>query len=46
MRVVFMGTPPFAVPSLAALAARHEVAAVYTRPDKPAGRGRRTCRPW
>ncbi len=40
MRVVFMGTPPFAVPSLAALAARHEVAAVYTRPDKPAGRGR------
>ncbi|HEY3318248.1 MAG TPA: methionyl-tRNA formyltransferase [Coriobacteriia bacterium] len=40
MRVVFMGTPPFAVPSLLALAGGHEVVAVYTRPDKPAGRGR------
>jgi methionyl-tRNA formyltransferase len=41
MRVVFMGTPDFAVPTLAALlAAGHEVAAVYTRAPKPAGRGR------
>lgn len=35
-----MGTPPFAVPSLLALAGTHEVVAVYTRPDAPAGRGR------
>jgi methionyl-tRNA formyltransferase len=40
MRAVFMGTPPFAVPSLVALASAHEVVAVYTRPDRPAGRGR------
>jgi methionyl-tRNA formyltransferase len=40
MRAVFMGTPPFAVPSLRALASAHEVAVVYTRPDRPAGRGR------
>jgi methionyl-tRNA formyltransferase len=36
-----MGTPDFAVPALAALAARHEIAAVYTRPPKPGGRGQR-----
>ena len=42
MVVVFAGTPDFAVPSLRALAAGpHRVAAVYTRPDRPAGRGRR-----
>jgi methionyl-tRNA formyltransferase len=43
MRVVFAGTPAAAVPSLAALVAgdRHEVAAVITRPDAPAGRGKR-----
>lgn len=35
-----MGTPAFAVPSLLALAAEHEVVAVYTQPDRPAGRGR------
>lgn len=35
-----MGTPPFAVPALEALAAQHQVVAVYTRPDSPAGRGR------
>ena len=35
-----MGTPPFAVPALEVLAARHQVVAVYTRPDRPAGRGR------
>jgi methionyl-tRNA formyltransferase len=41
MRVVFAGTPQAAVPSLdALLASRHEVAAVVTRPDAPAGRGR------
>ena len=40
MRVVFMGTPAFAVPSLQALLdAGHEVAAVFTQPDRPAGRG-------
>jgi len=41
MRVVFMGTPEFAVPSLQALATAREVVNVYTRPDKPSGRGRR-----
>ncbi|MBV9760602.1 MAG: methionyl-tRNA formyltransferase [Acidobacteriaceae bacterium] len=39
MRVVFLGTPEFAVPSLRGLAARHEVAAVFTQPDRPKGRG-------
>ena len=44
MRVVFAGTPEAAVPSLdALLTSRHEVAAVITRPDAPAGRGRRTA---
>lgn len=42
MRVVFAGTPEVAVPSLAAVAAsRHELVGVVTRPDAPAGRGRR-----
>ncbi len=42
MRVLFAGTPAVAVPSLrAVLASRHEVVAVLTRPDAPAGRGRR-----
>ena len=41
MRLVFAGTPQTAVPSLdALLVSRHEVAAVLTRPDAPAGRGR------
>lgn len=40
MRVVFMGTPDFSVPVLDALAAAgHEIAAVYTQPPRPAGRG-------
>ena len=40
LRVVFMGTPEFAVPTLAGiLAAGHEVVAVYTQPPRPAGRG-------
>ncbi|HEY0861828.1 MAG TPA: methionyl-tRNA formyltransferase [Pseudoxanthomonas sp.] len=40
MRIVFAGTPAFAVPSLRAAHARNEVVAVYTQPDRPAGRGR------
>ncbi len=40
MRIVFAGTPAFAVPALLAAASRHEVVAVYTQPDRPAGRGR------
>jgi methionyl-tRNA formyltransferase len=42
MRLVFAGTPQTAVPALdALLASRHEVVAVVTRPDAPAGRGRK-----
>lgn len=40
MRIVFAGTPDFAVPCLRAAAQRNEVVAVYTQPDRPAGRGR------
>ena len=41
LRVVCAGTPEFAVPALAALAAAgHTIVAVYTQPDRPAGRGR------
>ncbi len=40
MRIIFMGTPDFAVPSLQALIdAGHEICAVFTQPDKPKGRG-------
>jgi methionyl-tRNA formyltransferase len=40
MRLIFMGTPDFAVPTLVELAARgHDIAAVYTRAPKPGGRG-------
>jgi methionyl-tRNA formyltransferase len=40
LRLIFMGTPDFAVPTLSELAAHgHEIAAVYTRAPKPAGRG-------
>ncbi|MBQ3948248.1 MAG: methionyl-tRNA formyltransferase [Ruminococcus sp.] len=40
MKIVFMGTPEFAVPCLKKLAeSKHEVAAVFTQPDKPKGRG-------
>ena len=40
LRLIFMGTPDFSVPALVELAARgHEIAAVYTRAAKPAGRG-------
>ncbi|MEL6737629.1 MAG: methionyl-tRNA formyltransferase [Pseudomonadota bacterium] len=42
MRIVFMGTPDFAVPALVALhEAGHEIAAVYTQPPRPAGRGKK-----
>ncbi len=41
MKIIFAGTPEFAVPSLQALiASGHEVCAVYTQPDRPSGRGR------
>ena len=46
MRIVFLGTPEFAVPSLAALCdSSIEVAAVFTQPDRPAGRGRKRTPP-
>ncbi|MDD2738504.1 MAG: methionyl-tRNA formyltransferase [Methylomonas lenta] len=42
MKIVFAGTPEFAVPTLQALLdSEHEVCAVYTQPDRPAGRGRK-----
>jgi methionyl-tRNA formyltransferase len=42
MRIVYAGTPEFAVPALQALiASGHEVVAVYCQPDRPAGRGRK-----
>jgi methionyl-tRNA formyltransferase len=45
LKLVFMGTPAFAVPTLEALiAAGHDVAAVYTQPPRPAGRGHRERR--
>ncbi|MDP6342373.1 MAG: formyltransferase family protein, partial [Alphaproteobacteria bacterium] len=41
-RIIFMGTPEFAVPTLRALlAAAYDVAAVYSQPPRPAGRGKR-----
>lgn len=41
MKIIFAGTPEFAVPSLKQLInSQHEVVAVYTQPDRPAGRGR------
>lgn len=44
-RVIFMGTPDFAVPSLRALAERFEVALVVTQPDRRAGRARTVAEP-
>jgi len=42
LRIIYAGTPEFAVPALQALlAAGHQIVAVYTQPDRPAGRGRR-----
>lgn len=46
MRIVFMGTPPAAVRSLAALLDDgHDIAAVYTQPDRPSGRGNKITFP-
>ena len=42
LRIVFFGTPAFAVPTLdALLASRHHVVLVVTQPDRPRGRGQR-----
>ena len=41
MRVIFMGTPDFSVPALRAIAARHDVVAVYSQPPRAAGRGQK-----
>ena len=41
MKVIFMGTPEFSVPALRAIAARHQVVAVYSQPPRPAGRGKK-----
>ena len=46
LKIVFMGTPGFAVPVLSALLdAGHDVVGLYTRPDRPAGRGRHLATP-
>ena len=46
MRIVFMGTPQFAVNSLEMLIEKgHQVVAVVTQPDKPQGRGKRLAPP-
>ncbi len=46
MKLVFMGTPEFAVPSLERIvAAGHEVTAVFTQPDRPKGRGQKEAMP-
>ncbi len=46
MRIVFMGSPEFAVPALRKLVENgYEIVAVVTQPDKPAGRGRQMTRP-
>lgn len=45
LKVVFFGSPAFAVPSLEAVAAAHEVVCVVTQPDRPAGRGKKITAP-
>ena len=46
MRIVFMGTPDFAVPSLECLiSAGHEVCGVFSQPDKPVGRHQNKLQP-
>ena len=45
MKVVFMGTPEFAVPTLNMLIENHEVLAVVTQPDNPKGRGKKMVFP-
>jgi methionyl-tRNA formyltransferase len=44
-RVVFMGSPDFAVPALKRLSARYQIVGVVTQPDRPAGRGRTLMAP-
>ena len=44
-RIIFMGTPAFAVPSLEALAKLYDVVTVVTQPDRPVGRRRRLAAP-
>jgi methionyl-tRNA formyltransferase len=41
LRIIFMGTPVFAVPILRVLCESHNIVTVFTQPDRPAGRGRR-----
>ncbi len=45
MKVIFMGTPAFAVPTLEMLLEHHEVLAVVTQPDRPKGRGKKLVAP-
>ena len=45
MKILFYGTPQFALPTLDALIARHEIVAVITQPDRPAHRGQRLTPP-
>lgn len=46
MRIVFMGSPEFALPTLDRLVeSEHEIVAVYTQPDRPSGRGRKLTPP-
>src|SRR5919201_2020978 len=45
MKVLFYGTPEFALPTLEAVLRHHEVVAVVTQPDRPAGRGQRLTKP-
>jgi len=45
MRVLFYGTPEFALPTLDALLTRHQVVAVVTQPDRPSGRGQKLVAP-
>ena len=43
MKIVFMGTPDFAVPSLKSLINEFGVEAVFTQPDRPKGRGKKVA---
>ena len=45
MKIVFMGTPDFSVPTLKYLTENHEVAGIFTQPDRPKGRGKKLSPP-
>ena len=45
LRIVFMGSPDFAVPALKLLASTYSIVGVVTQPDRPAGRGRQLAAP-